>query len=170
LTNFKRCGVALLLSIVLALCGASSSLAQCAGLSPPLSPPIKLPINLVVIDQFRAPSCRWCSGNRGIEYRTEPGSLVLAAAGGIASFVGNVAGTNYVVIKTIETNNNLLVTHGRLQSVSVKSGALIAVGQTIGVAGESLYIGVRVNGQYIDPRHCAGLGSMGKPRAVLVAG
>jgi hypothetical protein len=47
---------------------------------------------------------------------------------------------------------------------------LITVGQTIGVAGESLYIGVRVNGQYTDPRQCAGLGSMGKPRAVLVAG
>ena len=90
-----------------------------------------------------------------------------AAAGGIASFVGNVAGTRYVVVKTI---NNLLVTHGRLQSVLVKSGAVVAVGQSIGVAGESLYIGVRVNGQYVDPRQCAGLGSVGKPRAVLVAG
>ena len=93
-----------------------------------------------------------------------------AATGGIVSFVGNVAGTNYVVIKTMEASNNLLVTHGRLQSVSVKSGAVIAVGQTVGVAGESLYIGVRVNGQYTDPRQCAGLGPVGKPRAVLVAG
>ena len=93
-----------------------------------------------------------------------------AAVGGIASFVGMVAGTRYVVIKTINTSDNLLVTHGRLQSVSVKSGAVITVGQAIGVAGESLYIGVRVNGQYIDPRQCAGLGSVGKPRAVLVAG
>ena len=118
--------------MVLALCEASSSLAQCSGLSPL---PINLPINLVVIDQFRAPSCKWCSGNRGIEYRTEPGSIVTAAAGGIASFVGMVAGTRYVVIKTINTSDNLLVTHGRLQSVSVKSGAVIAVGQTIGVAG-----------------------------------
>ena len=93
-----------------------------------------------------------------------------AATGGIASFVGMVAGTNYVVIKTTKTIDNLLVTHGRLQSASVKSGAVIAVGQTIGVAGESLYIGVRVNGQYVDPRQCAGLESVGKPRAVLVAG
>ena len=153
--------------MVLALSEASIGSAACAIFGTPFSLPISLPINLVVIDQFRAPSCKWCSGNRGIEYRTEPGSLVTAAAGGVASFVGNVAGTRYVVVKTI---NNLLVTHGRLQSVSVKSGAVIAVGQTIGVAGESLYIGVRVNGQYTDPRQCAGLGSMGKPRAVLVAG
>ena len=153
--------------MVLALSEASIGSASCAIFGTPFSLPISLPINLVVIDQFRAPSCKWCSGNRGIEYRTELESIVTAAAGGIATFVGNVAGTNYVVVKTI---NNLLVTHGRLQSVSVKSGAVIAVGQTIGVAGESLYIGVRVNGQYTDPRQCAGLGSMGKPRAVLVAG
>ena len=155
------------MSMVLALSEASIGSAACAIFGTPFSLPISLPINLVVIDQFRAPSCKWCSGNRGIEYRTELESIVTAAAGGIATFVGNVAGTNYVVVKTI---NNLLVTHGRLQSVSVKSGAVIAVGQTIGVAGESLYIGVRVNGQYTDPRQCAGLGSMGKPRAVLVAG
>ena len=153
--------------MVLALSEASIGSAACAIFGTPFSLPISLPINLVVIDQFRAPSCKWCSGNRGIEYRTELESIVTAAAGGIATFVGNVAGTNYVVVKTI---NNLLVTHGRLQSVSVKSGAVIAVGQTIGVAGESLYIGVRVNGQYTDPRQCAGLGPVGKPRAVLVAG
>jgi len=98
---------------------------------------------------------------------------VTAVAGGIATFVGSVAGANYVVIKITNTSNtsdNLLVTHGRLRSVSVTSGAVIAAGQAIGVAGESLYIGVRVNGQYTDPRQCAGLGSIGKPRAVLVAG
>jgi len=156
--------------MVLALSEASIGSAACTNVGTPISLPVKLPINLVVIDQFRAPSCKWCSGNRGIEYRTEPGSIVTAAAGGIATFVGMVAGTRYVVIKTINTSDNLLVTHGRLQSVSVKSGALIAVGQTIGVAGESLYIGVRVNGQYTDPRQCTGLGSVGKPRAVLVAG
>ena len=156
--------------MVLTLCEASIGSAACANVGTPNSLPIKLPINLVVIDQFRAPSCKWCSGNRGIEYQTEPGSIVTAATGGIVSFVGNVAGTNYVVIKTMEASNKLLVTHGRLQSVSVKSGAVIAVGQTIGVAGESLYIGVRVNGQYTDPRQCAGLGSVGRPRAVLVAG
>ena len=153
--------------MVLTLCEASIGSAACANVGTPNSLPIKLPVNLPVIDQFRAPSCKWCSGNRGIEYQTEPGSIVTAATGGIVSFVGMVAGTRYVVVKT---NDKLLVTHGRLQSVSVKSGAVIAVGQTIGVAGESLYIGVRVNGQYTDPRQCAGLGPVGKPRAVLVAG
>ena len=163
-----------MLGMVLVLCDASYSVAACTSFGTPM----KLPINLVVIDQFRAPSCKWCSGNRGIEYRTEPGSVVTAVAGGVATFVGSVAGTNYVVIKTngeLKTSDNLLVTHGRLRSVSVKSGALIAAGQTIGTGGEFLYIGVRyiglrVNGQYTDPQQCSSLGSTGKPRAVLVAG
>jgi murein DD-endopeptidase MepM/ murein hydrolase activator NlpD len=169
LTNFKRCGVSLLLSIVLALCDASYSVAACTSFGTPIS----LPLNLPILDQFRPPSCKWCSGNRGIEYRTVPGSEVTAVADGIATFVGSVAGTNYVVIKTnetLKTGNNLLVTHGRLRSVSVKSGDLIAAGQTIGMAGELLYIGVRANGQYTDPQQCASVGSTGNPRAVLVAG
>jgi murein DD-endopeptidase MepM/ murein hydrolase activator NlpD len=169
LTNFKRCGVSLLLSIVLALCDASYSVAACTSFGTPIS----LPLNLPILDQFRPPSCKWCSGNRGIEYRTVPGSEVTAVADGVATFVGSVAGTNYVVIKTnetLKTGNNLLVTHGRLRSVSVKSGDLIAAGQTIGSAGELLYIGVRANGQYTDPQQCASVGSTGKPRAVLVAG
>jgi murein DD-endopeptidase MepM/ murein hydrolase activator NlpD len=173
LTNFKRCGVSLLLSIVLVLCDASYSVAACTSFGTPTKLPISLPLNLPILDQFRPPSCKWCSGNRGIEYRTVPGSVVFAAASGIVTFVGSVAGTNYVVIKTnetLKTGNNLLVTHGRLRSLSVKSGALVPVGQTIGTAGESLYIGVRENGQYTDPQQCASLGSTGKPRAVLVAG
>ena len=159
--------------MVLTLCDVSYSLAMCNNFGSPVELPVKLPIDLTVIDQFRAPSCNWCSGNRGIEYRTVPGSVVTAVADGIATFVGSVAGTNYVVMKTLKTinkNNNLLVTHGRLHSISVKSGAFIAVGQAIATTGESLYIGVRVNGQYVDPRQCAGLGSLGAPRAVLVAG
>jgi murein DD-endopeptidase MepM/ murein hydrolase activator NlpD len=156
--------------MVLTLCDVSYGLATCNNFGTPVELPVKLPIDLTVIDQFRAPSCNWCSGNRGIEYRTETGSVVLAVASGVASFVGNVAGTNYVVIKRMETSGNLLVTHGRLHSISVKSGAFIAVGQAIGTTGESLYIGVRVNGQYVDPQQCAGLGSLGAPRAVLVAG
>ena len=149
--------------MALALCEVSISSAACSDFGTPIS----LPVNLPVIDQFRAPACIWCTGNRGIEYRTVPGSDVFAAANGIATFAGIVAGTRYVVIRTFD---NLLVTHGRMRSISIKSGSLIAAGQTLGTAGESLYIGVRVNGQYTNPQQCAGLGSLGKPRAVLVAG
>ena len=166
MTSAGRVFTSLLIGIALALCGVSIGSAACSD----FGTPINLPVNLPVIDQFRAPACSWCAGNRGIEYRTVPGSDVSAAANGIATFVGSVAGTNYVVIKTTKTNNNRLVTHGRLRSVSVKSGAVIAAGQTIGTAGESLYIGVRVNGQYTDPQECASLESTGKPRAILVAG
>ena len=169
LTRATRVGVALLLGMVLSLCEASSSLAGCANFGAPITLPTKLPVQ----DQFRAPLCIWCSGNRGIEYRTQPGTVVSAAASGVVVFAGVVAGTNYVVIKTfrtIETQSNLLVTYGRMRLIAVTSGTVITAGQSIGTAGESLYIGVRIDGQYTDPQQCAGLGMSGKPRAVLVAG
>jgi len=160
LTKSKQFHISLLIALALTLCKASPSLAVCGQ-------QVHLPSDLQVTDQFRAPLCQWCSGNRGIEYRTIIGSTVVSVADGVASFVGVVAGTNYVVIKT---SSNILVTHGRMASVLVKSGAWVTSGQPLGVAGESLYIGVRVSGQYVDPRQCAGLGSAFKPRALLVAG
>ena len=178
LTKPRRVCASTALAVAIALCVGSRTAASCGQIDP-LSPPsqasqasrltqlLQLPASLQVLDYFRAPSCRWCAGNRGIEYRTAPGSVVRATTTGIATFVGVVAGTHYVVVRASKTG---LVTHGRLASVMVKTGDMVVVGQAIGVAGESLYIGVRVDGQYIDPAQCAGLGSLGKPRAVLVAG
>ena len=43
-----------------------------------LTPPVDAP----VLDPFRLPAGPYGPGNRGIEYDTEPGEIVLAAAGG----------------------------------------------------------------------------------------
>ena len=163
LIKSQRACVSAVLAAAITLLGATGASASCGQMDQPL----QLPTNLHVLDNFRAPLCQWCVGNRGIEYQTAPGSVVSAAASGIATFVGTVAGTHYVVVRA---SNMVMVTHGRLASVIVKTGETVVIGQAIGVAGESLYIGVRVDGRYADPRYCAGLGSRGKPRAVLVAG
>ncbi|TRZ73713.1 MAG: hypothetical protein D4R95_02600 [Actinobacteria bacterium] len=172
LTKPRRVCASTALAVAITFWSATSTAASCGQREPPsqashVTQLLQLPANLQVLDYFRAPSCRWCAGNRGIEYRTAPGSVVSATTTGVATFVGVVAGTHYVVVRASNTG---LVTHGRLASVLVKTGDMVVVGQAIGVAGESLYIGVRVDGQYIDPAQCAGLGSLGKPRAVLVAG
>ncbi len=178
LTKPRQACASVALVVALAFWSAASTSASCGQIHPPsqLCPPsqesqvtplVQLPANLQVLDNFRAPSCLWCAGNRGIEYRTTPGSVVSATATGVATFVGIVAGTHYVVVRT---SNMVLVTHGRLASVMVETGDMVVVGQVIGVAGESLYIGVRVEGKYTNPLHYARLGSLGKPRAVLVAG
>jgi murein DD-endopeptidase MepM/ murein hydrolase activator NlpD len=128
---------------------------------------LMLPTQFAVSDSFRAPTCTWCAGNRGIEYLTPPHASVYSAASGVVTYVGSVAGTLYVVVRAA---NGVLVTHGRLESAVVKAGDRVVAGFRIGSSSNGLYIGVRRLGAYLDPTTCApatnnpsGL----RPRAVL---
>ena len=128
---------------------------------------LMLPTQFAVSDSFRAPTCTWCAGNRGIEYLTPPQAPVHSAASGVVTYVGSVAGTLYVVVRAA---NGVLVTHGRLESAVVKAGDRVVAGFRIGSSSNGLYIGVRRLGAYLDPTTCApatnnpsGL----RPRAVL---
>jgi hypothetical protein len=112
---------------------------------------LSLPTHLEVIDDFREANCVWCAGNRGIEYRSNPGAAVTSVVEGTVSFVGVVANTMYVVVRT---KGGLLVTHGRLRSTQVALGEAVTSGQGLGAAGATLYIGVRRGGDYLDPLTC----------------
>ena len=90
-------------------------------------------------------------GNRGIEYRSSPGGSVSSVVDGKVSFVGVVANTMYVVVRT---KSGLLVTHGRLRSAQVALGESVQVGQSLGSAGTTLYIGVRLGSDYLNPSTC----------------
>ena len=129
--------------LMTALCLTISQTPQTCSLS--------LPTHLEVIDDFRAPDCVWCMGNRGIEYRSSPGGSVGSVVDGKVSFVGVVANTMYVVVRT---KSGLLVTHGRLRSAQVAFGESVLVGQHLGAAGTTLYIGVRRGGNYLNPSTC----------------
>ncbi|MDA3010652.1 MAG: M23 family peptidase, partial [Actinomycetota bacterium] len=50
-----------------------------------------MPVSGVVVDGFREPACRWCAGNRGLEFSTDVGSPVRSAVAGSVSFSGSVA-------------------------------------------------------------------------------
>lgn len=112
---------------------------------------LALPAHLEVIDDFRAPDCIWCQGNRGIEYRSSPGSSVVSVVDGTVSFVGVVANTLYVVVRS---KSGLLVTHGRMRSAQVVLGEVVVAGHGLGSAGATLYIGVRRGGNYLNPLTC----------------
>ena len=56
------------------------------------------PVDAPVADPFRPPEDPYGPGNRGIEYDTEPGSVVRAAAAGSVVFSGAVAGSLYVTL------------------------------------------------------------------------
>jgi murein DD-endopeptidase MepM/ murein hydrolase activator NlpD len=119
-------------------------------------PPVSAPVS----DPFRPPDCRWCPGNRGLEYDTAPGQRVRAVATGRVTFAGEIAGTVYVVT---ELGDGRRVTYGRLATRLHEAGEIVLRGQIVGTTGEGFHFGVRVAGDYVDPAPSIGR-LVGRPR------
>ncbi len=128
---------------------AAVTLAPTAGAShsderPVMRPPVDAP----VVDPFRMPDGPYGAGNRGIEYDTDTGDPVRAAAPGTVTFAGAVAGALYV---TIDHGAHIRSSYSHLHRISVRVGARVDRGQVIAVAGDRLHFGVRVDEDYVDP-------------------
>ncbi len=104
---------------------------------------------------FEAPPTPYAAGHRGVDLAAEPGEPVVAAAGGVVSYAGPLAGRGVVV-----------VVHGALRTTyepvraSVRRGQNVALGTRLGVveAGHPgcpvsacLHWGLRRGDQYLDP-------------------
>lgn len=111
-------------------------------------PVFRPPVDAPVTDPFRPPENPYGPGNRGVEYDTEPGDAVRAAASGTVAFGGAVAGALHV---TVDHGGGLVSSYSHLQRISVRVGAAVDQGQVIGVAGERLHFSVRLEGAYTDP-------------------
>jgi murein DD-endopeptidase MepM/ murein hydrolase activator NlpD len=120
------------------------------------------PTDAPVIDPFRPPPGPYAAGNRGIEYRTVPGSPVRAAADGRVTFAGAIAGSLYV---TLSHADGIRTSYSYLASIAVTPGEQVRLGQPVGTAGERLHVGARRGDIYIDP---ARLWLRGPPRVHLV--
>jgi murein DD-endopeptidase MepM/ murein hydrolase activator NlpD len=106
------------------------------------------PVSAEVADPFRPPACRWCPGNRGLEYATQPGDEVRAVGAGEVSFSGKVAGTVYVVVRHAD---GLRVSYGRLTDTSLSRGDVVVAGALVGHADVAFHLGVRDGETYLDP-------------------
>lgn len=106
------------------------------------------PVDAPVSDPYRAPRCRWCSGNRGIEYRTGTGVAVKAVASGRVSFVGSVAGTTYLVVRHAD---GVRATYGNISGVRFRAGQLVIRGMRVGSTAGRFHFGLRRGDQYLDP-------------------
>ena len=106
------------------------------------------PVRGTVVDVFRAPACQRCAGHRGVTIATTTGSPVRAVTAGVVVFVGQVARVLYVVQ---DIGRGARITYGRLDSSSIVAGSSLAAGDTIGVSSDQLYLGVRVQGSYVNP-------------------
>lgn len=129
-----------------------------AGLSGSLSEPMfRPPVSAPVSDPFRLPEGPYGPGNRGIEYDTEPGEAVAAAAGGEVVFAGSVASSLHV---TVDHGGGLVSSYSYLERITVPVGARVAQGDPIGAASERLHFGVRVDGAYVDPASLSAVGAV----------
>jgi murein DD-endopeptidase MepM/ murein hydrolase activator NlpD len=126
----------------------------------------RAPVDAHVSDPFRAPMCRWCPGNRGIEYDTASGAHVTAVASGVVTFAGSIAGTSYVVVRHAD---GLRVTYGNVSSSSLHAGGLVVRGMRVGSTTGRLHFGVRRGERYIDPTPMIGL-LVSTPRLIPVNG
>lgn len=138
-----QCSGVVACAVTLALgLGAGADVAAGVCWPPPVEP-------ATVTDPFRQPECRWCAGNRGIEYHVATGASVQAVATGRVSFSGEVAGVRYVVV---ELASGWKLTYGRLDSSPLRAGdVVVAAATVIGHASGEFLFGLRVDGEYTDP-------------------
>jgi murein DD-endopeptidase MepM/ murein hydrolase activator NlpD len=124
------------------------------------------PVEGRVVDPFREPTCRWCAGNRGLEYRVGNGTAVHAAAAGTVTFSGSVAGVRYVVVAL---DNGWRHTYGRLTSTRVGVGDPVVMGSVIGRVSAAFFFGLRIGDAYADPAPFMGV-VVGRPRLIPTDG
>src|SRR5262245_1355118 len=108
--------------LIVLVAGAVLSTGAPAAAAAPDPPAYAPPVDAVVVDPFRPPATRFGPGNRGLEYGTEPGTPVLAAADGRVTFAGSVAGTLHV---TVLHDDGVRTTYSFLQRVDVVVGQAV---------------------------------------------
>ena len=106
------------------------------------------PVDAPVVDPFRPPPEPWAAGNRGLEYGSEPGEPVRAAAAGEVVFAGQVGGTLHVVVLHAD---GLRTSYSFLADIAVRRGDRVEAGQVIGTAGGPVHFGARAGDAYLDP-------------------
>ena len=153
-----RCGV--LLVVLAAALSVPSGVAAAAPCWPaPVS-------GAVVVDPFRPPDCRWCAGNRGLEYAVGSRVEVRAAAAGEVTFSGSVAGVDYVVVRL---DNGWRLTYGRLTNRAVRVGESIEQLAVVGRVSGEFFFGLRIGDDYADPAPFIGR-LVARPRLVPIDG
>jgi murein DD-endopeptidase MepM/ murein hydrolase activator NlpD len=124
------------------------------------------PVSGTVVDPFRAPTCPYCAGNRGIEYGVASSTAVRAVAAGTVTYSGTITGVRYVVVRQA---NGWKITYGKLTSTSLRRGDRVAARSRIGHATGRMYFGLRIGDEYQDPAPYLGRAA-GRPRLVPVDG
>ncbi|MFB7945166.1 murein hydrolase activator EnvC family protein [Kitasatospora phosalacinea] len=119
-----------------------------------------------LLRRFDPPPTRWAAGHRGVDLAAEPGSVVRAAAPGVVTFAGEVAGRPVVVVTHTGSGAPPLRTTYLPVAASATVGTGVAAGDPIGVvAADSghcpvacLHWGLLRGDHYLDPLALLGSG------------
>lgn len=93
-------------------------------------------------------------GHWGVDFGSEPGSMVRAPASGTVTFAGSVAGMKSV---TIEPVPNFKVSLSYLGGILVRKGQRVEAGSIVALSGwahetEAVHLSTRIDGRYVDPQ------------------
>lgn len=116
--------------------------------APPLGPPLR------VAEQFRAPPNPYAAGHRGLDVAALTGMPVLAPASGVVTFAGTVVDRPLLSIRVDEHTIMSLepVTTELLEGARVSRGVEVGTVAAGGhCAARCLHLGVRVEGEYVNP-------------------
>ncbi|MFJ5923603.1 M23 family metallopeptidase [Kitasatospora sp. NPDC092948] len=116
--------------------------------------------------RFDPPPERWAAGHRGVDLAAPPGAVVRAAAAGVVTFAGEVAGRPVVVVTHPGSGTPPLRTTYLPVAGSVPVGTAVSAGDPIGelTAGsghcpvDCLHWGLLRGTRYLDPLALFGTG------------
>lgn len=115
-----------------------------------------LPGEPTVVREYAPPTQRWLAGHRGLDLAAAPGAPVLAAAAGVVSFAGTVAGKPVVSVRhgAVRTTYEPVVADV-VPGQGVQRGTMLGrVALSSHCPGQSacLHWGLRLGDAYLDPR------------------
>ncbi|MGI5340341.1 M23 family metallopeptidase [Streptomyces sp. CA-181903] len=113
-----------------------------------------------VLRGWDPPAVPWARGHRGVDLAAAPGDPVRAAAGGVVSFVGTVAGRGVVAVEVAGTGDPpLRTTYEPVVAAGVRQGDRVEAGVVLGELGPGrwhcaagcLHWGLLRGREYLDP-------------------
>jgi pimeloyl-ACP methyl ester carboxylesterase len=106
------------------------------------------PVDAPVLEPFAPPASKYGAGNRGVDYESEPGTVVTAAADGEVVFAGRIGASHHV---TVLHADGIRTSYSFLAAVAVRRGDSVVAGQPIGTTEGALHFGARSGDEYVDP-------------------
>lgn len=125
------------------------------------------PVIAPVVDGYRPPEHVGAPGNRGWEYATVPGTVVVAAGAGVVVFAGSIGDSRYV---SIQHPDGRRTTYSHVADLAVAAGDRVGAGDRVATSGTRLHFGLRVGDHYRDPGELFGSADTTAPGVVGATG